>query len=454
MTALFGLSQKGKSPTVTAQRHLNLYAEINQDEKPLVFYGTPGLRFCFQFGETPVRGWIVVGDFFYAVHMDKFYEVDNSNTYTERGTLNTSSGFVDMSYDGQRILITTGTSGYIYTIATHAFSIINSPGFVNSANTCTWMDGFFVADFGDGSDSFSISADGITWDALDFASAESNPDGIVRVFFDNGEIVILGESTTEFWGNVGATDFPLSPIKGAAQEFGLAARRTLTKFNSGIAALMKTKQGQIQVMFFQGYVPKKLSTQEIDSIINGYGPSSNATAFAYMLGGHPMLQINFPSANASWLFDASTNLWSPLEYGTNGNRHRAEMYIDYLGKPLVSDYENGNIYEISTDVYTDNGMTIVREIIGRNVYKNGDQFNVNELFVEFETGIGLVSGQGSNPQIMLTISKDNGRTWGNELWTGIGKIGDYMARAIWRRLEKARNWCRMLHWSVAKKSKI
>ena len=55
-----------------------------------------------------------------------------------------------------------------------------------------------------------------------------------------------------------------------------------------------------------------------------------------------------------------------------------------------------------------------------------------------ETGVGLNSGQGSDPQIMMMYSDDGGRTYSNELWRSLGLIGEYKTRAIWRRLGQFR----------------
>lgn len=407
----------------------------------VVFYGTPGTSlFTSAFGDTPHRGWIQIGSVFYTVHRGTLWEVNNAATRTNRGTLNTTSGRVGIAYDGAVILIVDGTNGYTYTVATTTFAQIADFDFPNGANTCDWLDGQFVVDNDDDSDLFYISPDGTTWDALDFAAAESAPDGLVRVFADHGEVLLFGTSTTEPWGNIGGADFPLAPVKGGIQEFGLAARWSLTKFNSGVAGLMRNKQGQVQVMFFQGYTPRPISSQELDSIINGYSAVSDATAYAYMLGGHPMFQINFPSAGKSWLFDASTSLWSPLEYGLEGARHRGEMHLDFINRPLIADYSTGDIYELDPDIYTDNGTAIVREIVGRHIHQADDYLIVDELYVDMEVGVGLVSGQGSDPQAMLQISKDNGKTWGNELWKTIGAMGEYTSRVVWRRLGFARDW--------------
>jgi hypothetical protein len=40
---------------------------------------------------------------------------------------------------------------------------------------------------------------------------------------------------------------------------------------------------------------------------------------------------------------------------------------------------------------------------------------------------------------MLRWSNDGGSTWSNEHWAGIGKVGKYQNRIIWRRLGQARD---------------
>lgn len=441
---LWGLNQSGKSRTVTAQRHLNLYAEIQKEgEKSRVaFYGTPGLDlFSDENGDTPIRGWIAVGSLFYYVHRGTFYEMNNAGVRTSRGTLNTTTGRVDLVYNGTLILMVDGTNGYTFTISGAVFAQVSDGDFPNGANTVTWLDGQFVVDDGTGSDLFYISADGTSWDALDFASAESNPDGLVRVFADNGEIILFGTKTIEFWGNTGALDFPFSAVKGATVEIGLAARWSMSQFNSGVAFVgQAAASGGFQVYWISGYVPKPISTPELDAIINGYADVSDAVAFTYMLSGHPMLQVNFPTAMKSWLYDATSGLWSPLEYGLYGARHRGELQLNFLTRTLIADYSNGNIYELNPETYTDNGEAIAREIVSRHVFRANDRVVIDELYVDMETGVGLASGQGSDPQAMLQYSKDNGNTWSAILSTTIGAIGAYLTRVVWRRLGVARDW--------------
>lgn len=442
--ALWGLSQGGKSPTVNVQRHLNLYAEIQREREKakVVFYGTAGTDlFSEANGDTPIRGWIAVGNLFYYVHRGTLYQMNNAGTRTSLGTLDTTDGEVCMAFNGAVILIVDGTAGYTFTISGSSFAKISDMDFPNGANTCAWLDGQFIVDSGDNSDVFFISPDGTNWDAADYATAESNPDGIVRVFVDNGEIILGGSATTEYWGNTGATDFPFSPIKGATVEIGLAARWSMCKFNSGVAFVgQPATAGGFQVYFVKGYVPLPISSQEIDYQINTYATVADAVSYSYMQDGHPMLQISFPSAGKTWLYDASTGLWSPLEYGLNGERHRGQLQLNYLQRTLISDYENGNIYQLNPQTYTDNGMQIAREIVSRHVFEANDRVVIDELYVDMQTGVGLSSGQGSAPIATLQISKDNGNTWGTMLTASLGAIGSYLARVVWRRLGMARDW--------------
>ncbi len=437
---LFGVGMKGKSANVTAQERVNLYGEATKDgdKTRLALYGTPGTTSFVDFGDTPCRGGITIGNRMFVVHRGTFWELDNAGTKTNRGTISTTTGRVDMTTDGEVVLITTGTNGYTFTLATNAFAVVADADFPQAANTNGWLDGNFICDQGDG-DQFQISPDGLAWDALDVASAESSPDGLVRVFPDHGEIMLCGEATTEFWGNTGAADFPFAPVRGSTIEYGLAARWSLAKYDSSVAGLFKNRMGQVQVMKLQGYTPVPMSEPELDALINSYASVSDATAFSYMWGGHPMYQINFPTAMKSWEYDALTGMWAQKQYGLNGARHRGEILLDFLNKPRLMDYENGKIYNVA-DVYTDNGDPIRSMVRSRHFFNDYNRVIVNKLFVDFETGVGLATGQGSDPRVMLRVSRDGGHSWGNELQASLGKIGSFRTRATFPPLGVGRDF--------------
>ena len=438
---LFGVGLSGKSPNITAQRRLNVYYEFQkfEDKTKVSIIGTPGLTLLCSLGDTPVRGMIAVGSLLYVVHRGTFYEINNAGVTTSRGTLNTTTGRVGMATNGTQIVITDGTNGYYYTISTVTLAVISDADYPDAATTVTWQATYFMVEY---LNKFYISAqnDASSWDVLDSAAAEAAPDNLVRIEADHGETVLFGSETTEFWGNTGAVDFPWANVHGSTLEVGLASKWSLTKFDDSLAFLGKSRLGQVQVVRLNGYKTAPISDPELDHIINAYATVSDATAFSYMLGGHPMYQINFPSVEKSWLYDALSSaqagvpVWSELQSGLSGGRHRAEIACDYLNKIRVSDYSTGDIYTMDAAVYADNGTSFPMEIISRHMISDYNRLTVDRLFVDFESGVGLATGQGSDPQAMFQVSRDGGHSWGIEQFRSIGKIGEYKARAELRGL--------------------
>ena len=51
-----------------------------------------------------------------------------------------------------------------------------------------------------------------------------------------------------------------------------------------------------------------------------------------------------------------------------------------------------------------------------------------------ESGVGLTSGQGADPQVLMSFSVDGARTFNNRISRSIGKIGEYTKRTIWNSL--------------------
>lgn len=450
---LFGIGMQGKSPVVTAKRLQNVYVEFRQkgEKSQVVAYGTPGLG-GFAVGTSAPSVFATRGkpllfdnnDSLYLVQDATLWEVNNAGVATSRGTLSTSTGFVSMAHNGFAICIVDGTNIYFYNPTTNTFSLSVSLGQPTSPQTVVFLDGrFFVNKGGTGQFNFdTLYNAGPNWGgaALDFAVAESNPDNLVAVTADHGQLILLGGKTAEFWSKNDSVNNPYLRIDGTSIEWGLAAKASVVKFDNSIAFLAKNIMGQVTVVRLNGYQPQRIATTDLETTINAYAVVEDATAYSYLLSGHPMLQLNFPSAGFSWLYDGSTGIWSPLK-GYGITRHRGEFAADYLKKTIVTDYANGNLYSLRPDVYTDNGDMIEREIIGE--HWDSPDLARQPIFcirMDMETGVGLVSGQGSDPQMMLSVSKDRGRTYGVERWRPFGKIGVYKTVVEWWRWGLSRNW--------------
>jgi hypothetical protein len=193
---ILGIGIKSFFPSVTSQERINCYLEqIKDGEKSrIVAYGTPGKTEFLDLGDTPIRGMYSFGDYIYLVHKENFWKVNNAGTATLIGTIGTTQGYVSMACTGFEIFIADGTAlGKVYTLASGAFAASNAP----AVSTVCFLDGYIVGNKPDtGQYYWSDLYDALTWNALSFATAESNPDNLVGVFADHGGVMLFGSFTT------------------------------------------------------------------------------------------------------------------------------------------------------------------------------------------------------------------------------------------------------------------
>jgi hypothetical protein len=377
----------------------------------------------------------------YVVAYNQFLSLSSTGSTIASGTINTFSGVCNIAASPSQAVVVDGNTGYLYTDATHTFAAI-SPWQATGAKTVTFVAGYFVAEQ-PGTQQFWVSnfSDGSTWNALAFASVSSDSGNIVAVDNLLGNLVLFAEQGTEFWQNIGASPEPFAPILSSSNEYGLAAINSRQHVDQSLIFLAQTRTGSVQFVQLNGFRADVISDADIDDTINQFSTVSDAVALSYQQDTHKFYQVSFPTANRSFLFDCSTRLWSEVQTGTSviPTRHYGNLSTYYSGKTLISDYSTNQIYVMSESAYTDNGQTIIREIITRHVLSNFNRIRISSLYLDMETGVGLQTGQGSNPQIMLQYSKDNGRTWSAERWASSGLVGNYQARVIWRRFGSTRD---------------
>ena len=427
--SLFGTSLEALSEVVSAQSRINCFYEVREDEDKakIIIRSTPGLT---QFSSVPyaIRGWLVVNNYLYVVAGANVYKIDTLGVVTTLGTmLPSTSTVVGMSNNATQIIIVNGTNGYILTIATGVLAQITSANFPNGSTSVIYIDGYFVINVAGTSQFYKSSLyDGTTWAALDFASAENNPDILVAIDNLSGTLILWGTASIEFWQDTGGYPFPFSRLTGSTAQWGLAAQWSRAYVANTMMFLGSNTQGAVQVLMLNGYTPQRVSNADIEHQIAEFSTVSDAVALSYIIDGHIMYQITFPTANKSFLFDFNNNMWSVVQTGLTAARHKGNLGIAFNNHNYVSDYLNGNIYLLDQYNYTDNGASILREVDTRHIEMGGDVFSIDELFLDMDTGRGLQSGQGSNPQLMVQVSKDGGRTFGNERLASIGKVGQYI----------------------------
>lgn len=452
---------------------VNLFPEVIPEggKEPGFLNRAPGLNFLQTVGTGPIRGlWAhqTNGTDFYVVSGVEVYKLTSLTATPLLIGKVSGTGPVSIADNGTQIFFACNGPSYIYNEVTNVFAPISDPDFPG-ALTVGYLDGYFVFNEPN-SQRIWVTAllDGTDIDALDFASAEGSPDGLVAVNIDHREAWLFGSDSVEVWYNAGLPDFPLTRIQGAFNEIGCVATFSVAKLDNTLFWLGTDARGQGIVYKANGYSGQRVSTHAVEWQIQQYGNISDAIAYTYQQDGHSFYVLTFPSANATWVYDAATQAWHERAGWNNGSfmRHRSNCQCNFGGNTVVGDFQNGNIYTLDLDVYADNGQ-IQRWLrswralpTGQNNLKRTAQHSLQldaqagallapvseAVQLITEDGFGLIT-ESENilidetallfnppPQFMLRWSDDGGHTWSNEHWAQGGAVGAYGTRIFWRRL--------------------
>ena len=317
-----------------------------------------------------------------------------------------------------------------------------------------------------------------------YALKDGAPDKLVALIVDHREVYLMGEASSEVWSDVGAVPFPFQRIPGTSTQHGIAAQFSVARLGNSFAYVSRNNRGQAQIMQMEGYIPKRISNHAVENTLtNQY--IDDAISYTYQLEGHEVYVTSFPTLNLTWAYDLTTGMWHKwLSMASDGTyqRHRSNCSASFQGLVLVGDYQNGKLYYLDRQNYTDNGQNVRRLRRAPHLVTDFQRQYFDELQLQFQPGVGTTglsvnaipvsnylgspyviaptatftiaplmtfiigsyvassyTDTTTNPQAMLRWSNDGGSTWSKEYWANIGQLGRYKNRAIWRRLGMARD---------------
>ncbi|MEY8206109.1 MAG: packaged DNA stabilization protein [Bermanella sp.] len=412
---------------------INLYPRKTTGAKyQFALKGTPGLAYFLELPTFPVKALYQSRGKAFAATPTKLYEIFKNGTYKELGDVDLT-GRVVMADNGNQLVMVDGNKGYYWDFSTDLVKQITAEGFY-PASTVTYQDGYFIFERKGTGQFFVSKLLTVDFDALDYASAEGQPDELVAVLSDHREVFMFGTDTIEVWYNSGAADFPLERNQGAFMEKGCGAKYTIAKQNNTVYFV----GSDFMVYQMAGYTPSRISTHAVEQTLKNTD-LTDAFAYSYQDEGHLFYVLTIPSRKLTWCYDISTGAWHQRQSYQFG-RHLSECVCFFDSKTLVGDFQSGRIYQLASNYYTDDGEPIIREFVLPAINNGREYLTVDSLEFDMSSGVGLVAGQGDDPELRVFTSKDGGTTYGNFKAGRIGKLGEHLTRCKVNRFGAARQF--------------
>ena len=313
---------------------------------------------------------------------------------------------------------------------------------------------------------WSNVADPETLDGLNFATAESRDDDILRAVAFADVLWLFKERSIERWYQTGLSGADaLRPQTGATIDVGLKGYNLVCKAPATMAMVGSDNKfyligpGGVQV----------ISTTGVETAIKQKTPTH---CFYYEDEGHSFLVLRF-SDRPAWVFDLSLKEWHERAEGLDLDQWNALACAEIDDKFIVGTVGGDFLRLARTQL--DQGVPLICQATGRTLRLDGKRFRIpafelltrvgvstearyevlnvltGTVEVVEEAGGGLVVDAKTNEElagnITLEMSKDFGKTWTAPKQRSMGALGDYDHRVIWRALGQFRQATPRITWS-------
>lgn len=452
-----GQSYNLRNTQYDCQRTINWFPEANEsglgkEGEVAQLAPTPGLYPVLQnLAGSSRGGYIASNNQMYYVFGNTLYNIGGSSLDTFSASIlykNISGAnrcqFTDNGVD---MFIIGDGHGYRFNFATQETTSINEPGW-SAASSLTYFDTYVLFTKNNSNQFFWTDPLSTDIPALNFASAEANPDRIVGIINNNQDLWVFGKRTVEFWYNYGQANTPFARRPSQLIETGCASALTIKKLNNTLFWLSEDDRGGPMLIMANGYTPQRVSTYPIEQewLRSSREFLSQASAYAYQQGGHFFYALNIPGQSSTWVYDmtVSAQLGSPVWHerqsrqanGTQG-RYYANDAVYYRGFTVMGDYRKGTLYVADENTYTDDNQPVLRERTTPHVSNSMNRIYYSNMTLDVAQGTSTDST--IDPLILMQFSNDGGKTWSEERWVSAGKMGKYGGKIQFYRLGSGRN---------------
>lgn len=441
-----------QSVNADAQRSVNLCPQIVESDfgkSRMIMIQRPGLVVGWTLaGETSVPKIFPFNDRVFAVGA-KLWELFSNGTATPLGDLTATVGPIFVAANLNQLLISSSGKLFVYNFAGGLIPV-DMTQLVGPSGLVGYKDGFFQVQV-PGTNVVYISAalDGLDYSTLDAIQVDVFADSVMSMVVDHNELVLLGKTQSITYFNDGDINNPFVPnLSAGTIEQGCSAPAATIKIDNTLYMLGGDERGELIAYKANGYTPERVSTHAIEAVWQRYQITSDAVAFPMQYQGHHWWVITFPSAEATWVYDVTTQLWHEWSCKDANGKD-----IAFLGQGhafgfkthLVGGTRSGVVYKMLESAYDDAGAPLVRIRRAPHISVELQRIPHQLMQVDLEGGLGPMiplqdgSGNSREPVVSLRWSDDGGHAWSNYRDKGIGNQGEFRKRVMWRRLGAPRD---------------
>lgn len=403
-------------------RIVNGYVEELGDQAPgkTVIRRVPGMVNFGTSARTGFRGFGLVQGTLYAAfngRLEKWTSAGGAAVGV--GNLNgTKRGFFAANNNTTPDKVFVDPDGNIATFTPSAVTNSYPDPDLPAVNSVDFLDGYLVFTTGDGR-AFATDLNTTTVNALSFGKAEAKPDGLLRVVAWGGRLLLFGNQSTEVWTNVGTAPFPFA--RNSVIPRGLAGPYCVSGYEDGFSRGPIFVGDDNCVYALQGYTPTKVSSSDLEGLIEGVADKTTLEATAFISRGHAFWQLSCPAW--TWVLDISTSQWAQGD-SYLATRTRRSGAINAFSKWLTGDTATGNIQEIKTVANDEVGSPLRLRIESGPVTNFPAGEVVGRADFYFTTGVGISTGRDpdqTDPTVEISWSDDGGITWSFPILRKLGR---------------------------------
>lgn len=277
--------------------------------------------------------------------------------------------------------------------------------------------------------------DGFAYIATDFTNAESDPDNIVVIKPLNGLVYVFGTNTMEPYRNIGGAGFQFETITSAIQQKGCTAPHSIVELKGDLMWIGAGVNEQPAIYASSGGRPEKISPASVDNYIYSGGIDALQNAYAIKWGerGHYFVSFTVPGV-CTIVYDATTGIWherKSIDRFKQFQPWRVTSLVDAYSVRLVGDELTGMIGLKSEDTFYEYDDEIRSYFTTEAIDNGGRPFSIPQVQLVMETGFNPVVGQGDNPIVRMSVSRDGGITYSPEISRTLGITGSYYSPISW-----------------------